>query len=218
MRWVLKIAFVVIVTALAWFNVAAAIIAICATLLAALHDKASSIIELSFGPLKAKLERELSDAEKLVSKLKRLAAIQARQAIAASARTGRFASGNDWIFVATKRTEAALREIGVSEDELKEARSDLVALTLSDLGRMVTGGSHVPTHLSKEAQEELRRLNETKRISEPAEVEAWLRKWDLLVPVRQSLIEDMRWIAEHQDIRDSAQYMRAHTPIDWEAN
>jgi hypothetical protein len=213
--FIAKAVFVIAVTSLAWFNVAAAIVAICAVLLTVLHGKASSIIELSFGPLKAKIERELSDAEKLVGQLKRVAAIQARQAIAASARTGRFASEDDWIFVATKRTEAALRELGVSEEELQEARSDLVQLTLYDLGSSATGGAYIPSALGSDAVREWREAKRVKAFSDPNAVEAWLSKWGVLNPARQERIADMRWILEHHDIRDADQYMRAHRPVEW---
>lgn len=65
-RWVLKVGFVAAVTALAFFSIPVAVVALVATILVALNEKASGIVELSFGPLKTKLERDLSEAEKLL--------------------------------------------------------------------------------------------------------------------------------------------------------
>src|SRR3546814_12663545 len=101
MKQALSIAFVIAVTALAWFHLPVAVIAMCASILAALYGKASTLVEVSFGPLQAKLERDVSEAEKLVAKLRELAALQAKAAIGAAVRTGRWRSkerrvGKEW--------------------------------------------------------------------------------------------------------------------------
>jgi hypothetical protein len=211
----LKAVFVGAVTALAWFSVPVAIVAICASVLAALHDKASSIIELSFGPLKAKLERELTDAEQLLDRLKSFAAVQARAAIAASAHTGRFSAANDWIFASAKRLEEALKAIGASSDQIRESRSDLIQLTLLDAGHAATGGNIVPMHLAKEAQVEWKTARDQKLFSDPEYTEGWLRKQGQFTSERQKILDDMRWIIANGDIQNSEQYLRVRTPVEW---
>jgi hypothetical protein len=193
-----------------------AIFAVGTIVLAAIYDKASSLVEISFGPLKAKLERNVSDAEHLLEKLKRQAVIQAKLGITAAANTGRFASRTDWIFVETKRIEQSLRDMGASEQELEEARSELVRLTLSDLGHSATGGSTVPHFLAIEGHQEWSLARRERKFADPDYVLSWLTKWDLLTSERQGLINDMRWVIEHRDVKDSAQYMRAHNPIEWQ--
>lgn len=215
--WLAKAGFVVGVTVLSWFSVPAATVAICAIILVALHAKAGTLIELSFGPLRAKLERELSEAEKLVNKLRSFAALQAKTVIAASSRTGRWPDEtDDWQFANLRAVEAALRDMGASEDELREARSDLVRLTILDLGNAALGNSRVPMKLGNEAVEEWQAIKREGRHASPDVIEAYLTKWNALTVDRQGRIEDMRWIIEHGDIRDREQYLRAHTEIVWD--
>lgn len=213
--FLLKLLFVVAITTLVWFSWTTAIIAICATVLASLHNKASSLIEISFGPLKAKLEREISDAEKLVEKLKTVAAIQAKAAITASVYTGRFASGDDWIFRSAKRIEQALRELDISEEILKDTLSDLVRITLLDAGNAATGGGYGPMHLPEAARNEWAMSRKAKTFADPDKLEAWLTEWDQVTPERKARIDDMRWMLAKGDIKDSEQYMRAHEPVPW---
>lgn len=218
MNWkiIAKIAFVVGVTGLAWVSVPLAIIAICAAVLVALHDKASSLVEFSFGPLKAKLERNVSDSEELLSGLKNLALAQSRALVSASAHTGRFATDDAWIFHAAKDLEASLRAIGMSESELADSRSALVKLTMRDLGAAATNGSSLPSRLGDEAVSEWRAFRRTDQLSDPDFVQTWLEKHRAYGPKQKVVIEAMRWIAEHQDIRDADQYLLAKGQYDLE--
>jgi hypothetical protein len=214
-KWMLRLAFIVAVTTLAWFNLAASIMAVCAVVLVALVGKLESLVEFSFGPLKAKIERNLSESEKLLQQLKSFAAIQARAANDASVNTGRFSSGSDWIYQSIKRVETGLRELNVSEEEIVSARSDFVRLTIGDAGRAATGGGYVPLKLGQAAVDDWHALHREER-GNPDAVEGFLVKWNALTPERIERIRDMRWMIEHKDVRDSEQYMRAHTEVLWE--
>ena len=214
-KTLLKIAFVTIITLLAWFKLQAAILAVCAAIIVALYDKLGSLIELSFGPLRAKLEKNLSDSEKVVEKLRLYAAVQAKDAISASVHTGRFASGTDWIFVNAKRVESGLRELGLGEDEIAESRKELVSLTLRDLGSAAIGQGRLPMHLEEQARIDWHELNRSDALSNPDAIAFYLEKWGELSTARAQLIDDMRWIQEHGDIKDREQYMRAHRAIEW---
>ncbi len=208
MKRIAKIsAFVIGTTALAYFNLPVAIFALCATILALLYEKADSLIEVSFGPLKAKLERNVSEAEKLISGLRSLALAQSRAIVAAASHTGRFATKDAWIFYALKDIERGLNAIGASDKELSEMRSSLVELTLRDLGATATNGSIVPTLLNDTAVNEWKEFRSTKQLSNPDFVETWLAKHNVLGADQRAIIEAMRWISEHKDIRDEAQYM-----------
>ena len=214
-KLLVKIGFVAIITVLAWFKPQAAILAICAAILVALYDKLGSLIELSFGPLRAKLEKNLSESERVVEKLRLYAAVQAKAAISASVHTGRFASGTDWIFLNAKRVENGLRELGLEESEIAEARKELVTLTLRDLGSAAIGQGRLPMHLDEQARVEWHELNRSDSLSNPDAIASYLERWSELSPDRAQVIEDMRWIQEHGDIRDREQYMRAHRAIEW---
>ena len=212
-RIILMIGFVVAATMLSWFSVSAALVAVSTTMLCVLYGKLDLIIEVSFGPLKAKLERNISESDRLLQALKKFASVQAKATASAAAHTGRFATGNDWIFLATKELEAALREIGATEDDLSHVRSDLVRLTLRDLGAAATGGSMIPSKLGKIAVEEWRQLRGDGEANDPDAIEAWLIKWDALTDDRQLLLEDMRWIIANRNVRDRDQYLRAQEAI-----
>ncbi len=209
-RIALMAGFVGVATVLSWFSVSAALIAVSTTMLCVLYGKLDFIIEVSFGPLKAKLERNISESERLLQALKRFASVQAKATASAAVHTGRFASGDDWIFLATKGLENALKEIGATEDDLVQVRSDLVRLTLRDLGAVAMGGGLIPSKLGKIAVAEWQQLRKDGEANDPDAVEAWLRKWDVLTEDRQQLLEDMRWIVANRDVRDRGQYMRAH--------
>lgn len=209
--WTFRVIFVITVTTLAWFNIAASIMFVSAVILLAISGKLESLVEFSFGPLRAKIERNLSESEELLQNLKQLAVVQARAANSASVNTGRFASGDDWIFQSVKRVEAALIEIGIDEVALSEARSDFVRLTIRDAGNAALGLGRVPTKLGDEASSEWREVDR----SSPDEVEAFLQKWSVLTEEREERLSDMRWMIENQDVRDSDQYMRAHTAVEW---
>lgn len=51
MKTALRIGFVIAATALAWFSIPVATVAIAASILVALQAKAGTLIEISFGPL-----------------------------------------------------------------------------------------------------------------------------------------------------------------------
>lgn len=210
----LQVGFVIAITTLAWFNLSASIMAVCAVVLAAFYSRLDTLVEFSFGPLKAKIERNLTESEILISRLKKFTAIQARAANSASVHTGRFASEDDWIFQSVKRVEAGLRELEIPEDEISEARSEFVRLTIRDAASAATGGSYVPG-LGGDSEREWRELQDAKVI-DPDAISAFLIRWNQLTPERVQRIEDIRWMMANNDVRDVEQYMRAHTSVPWE--
>ena len=211
-----KTAFVVIVTALAWANVTVAVIAICATVLAALHGKANEVIEFSFGPLKAKLREEISEAEKLVRKLREFAALQAKVIIAAGVRTGRFGDEGDWLYRHVTAMESSLRDMGVSDEQMADARHEMLRYVISDLGSQAMGHGMVPTKAGKDAVADWQSVMGKGLAKSPDEIQAFLLKWNLMNPERAQRIEDMRWIAQNGRIRDHDQYRRSQIAVGWE--
>lgn len=215
MKMFLKILFVAAVTVLAWFSWPTALVAISATLLAALYDKASALIEISFGPLTAKLEREVSAAERLVDQLRDFAAIQAKSVIAAGIRTGRWAGSDGWIYSHFRNLERSLREMGVSEESIGEARSELVKYAVWDAALCALGGSQVAKKDGRLLDKEWHAAVGTFPDADPDRIEAFLIKHDLMNEERQARVDDMRWMTEHNDIRDEDQFMRTQQPVEW---
>lgn len=215
LKWTARVAFVFAITALSWFSLPTAVIAISATILVALQARASTLIEVSFGPLRAKLEREVTEAEKLVEKLREFAGLQAKAVISASTRVGRWGGAGEWAYDSVREMEQALRELGVSEDSLREARRDFVKFVVSDAGFSALGTNEMPRGLAPEGQTEWRAIRDKGLEKSPDEIEAFLRKWRALTPERERLIDDMRWMLEHHDIRDRDQFIRAQTPVEW---
>ena len=216
MKTTFKITFVVAVTILAWFNISASVAAIVASIMVALHGKAETLIEISFGPLKAKLQREVTQAETLVKQLREFAALQAKAVMAAGVRTGRWASDSDWLFHAYKEMESALRMMHVSEDTLTGVRKEFVTYTVNDAGAAALAGGQIPskdgTMLEKEWREAMGKFPDRS----PDRIEAFLTNHGFMNSARAELIADMRWMAEHGDVRDADQYRRSQQSVPWE--
>lgn len=215
MKNFLRIAFVALFTAISYFSLPAAIVGIAAAILVALQDKASTLIEVSFGPLKAKLQKDVTEAERLVAELRKLGVIQARSVIQAGVRTGRFSQVSDWLYVMTKQIESALTALGVAKEEISDARTELVRYTVFDAAHAALGRGRVPSSLGQGAIDEWKKLMDKGFDITPDDVEAYLTKWGALSTERSLLVADMRWMIENNDIRDREQYLRAQNSVEW---
>jgi len=112
-----------------------------------------------------------------------------------------------------KRVEAGLRELEISEVEIVEARSEFVRLTIRDAAIAATGGVYAPG-LGGDSESEWCELRNAKVI-DPDAISAFLLRWNQLTPERIQRIEDIRWMMANNDVRDSEQYMKAHTSVPW---
>ena len=209
-----QLSFIAGCTLLAWFSISAAIIAICATILVVLAGKLESIVELSFGPLRAKLERNLSKSEQLLDNLKRFAAIQGKAAIAANVYNGRFGSDDDRVLQSVRSVEQGLRELGFDENEIAGVRSDFVRLTIRDAAGSALGSPNIPSKETNDTIAEWKSLHHSSD-PDPDVVEEFLCRHGQNEPERLRLIEDMRWMRDHKDVRDTEQYLRARKSIKW---
>ena len=221
MKKILKIAgstaFIVGIPALAWFSLAVSIMAVCAIVLVVLVGKLESLVEFSFGPLKAKIERNLSKSEQLLDDLKRFATIQAKAAINANVYNGRWgAEEDDRVFHSVRSVEQGLRGLGFDDAEIREARREFVRLTIFDAAHAVLGGSTIPKPLSGGDIEEWKNLRRELEVDVDA-IEGFLRRFGQNDPAQNLLIEDMRWMTDHGDVKDVDQYLRAHRTIEWSA-
>lgn len=216
MKAVLRGGFVVATTALAWFSIPAAVVAIVASILVALQAKAGTLIEISFGPLKAKLEREVTEAESLVKQLREFAALQAQAIVAAGVRAGRWSSESDWLYLHVKELETSLREMGVNEEILKASRREFVTYAIHDAAHMAMGNGHIPKKNGEFIEREWREALGEFPSTDPDRVEAFLVRHGLMNPDRMTRIEDMRWMIEHGNVRDAEQYIRTQKPVNWE--
>lgn len=213
--FIVRLAFIFIVTALAWYSASLSIAFVAACILVAIQSKAGALIEISFGPLKAKLERDVSEAEKLVNSLKKLSLVQAKVALTATIRNGRFASHDDWDFRVLREVETSLRETGATDDDLKAAREEFLKFLVIDLVNCATGGSYIPSAHGPEVVAEYQAHNKTGAFRDPEFLAEWLEYRGLLTAERQMIIDDVRWILNHRDVRDREQYMRSKVPIAW---
>lgn len=213
---VLSIGFVVAAVALAFFSVAAATSFVCATILVVLYPRIETVIEFSFGPLKARLERNLSASEVLLDQLRELSVIQARLGMSTAARSGRFHDPDDWIFQRMKELDAHLGKMGVVPEVRKEIRGDSITSILYDFRNTILGGNFWQfTELGLEAQKEWRELRSSP-IIDVAAIERWLVRWEIMTEDRRVRLEDMKWIIEHHDIRDRDQFLRSQHDVDEE--
>lgn len=207
-------AFVIAVTVLAWFNLAASIMAVCAVVLVALAGKIGSLVEFSFGPLKAKLEKTLTESEILLQSLREFSLIQASEAVAARAQMNRWAAEDDSDYQSVVRVIEGLSRAGFSDTDLERVKWPFVEMTIKDAGLAAIGLGTVPGHLGQDATLEWQEV--AKNRHDPDRIEAYLRKWNSLSPDRIARIEDMRWMIEHRDIRDSNMYIRTKIGVGWD--
>lgn len=215
MKTTLKVGFVLAVTGLAWFNVTAAIIAICATVLTALQGKAGEVIEFSFGPLRAKLKQEISEAERLIEHLRAASISQAKAIVASGLRTGRFSEQTDWQYQSLRAIESNLRQMGIGDDELRDLRKEFVAYTIADAGGMVMGQGHIPSKNGQFLEAEWREALGKYPDRDPTKIETFLNKHDLMNAERKQRLDDMRWMAQHGDVQDAAMYLRSQIAVPW---
>lgn len=212
----LKLIFIAVITMLAWFNLSAAIMAVAATILVVLWDKAKDIVEISFGVLKAKINRDLSEAEKLVGQLRDFSALQTKALFSAAIRTGRWAGeGDAWLFHHVKALEASLVEMGAKPDTIFAARQEFVRFTASDAGAMALGSGRVPTVKGKMLEKEWRAAIGKHGERDPDVLEAFLMEHDLMTEERQIRIDDMRWMLAEGDVRDEEMYLRSQKRVPW---
>jgi len=205
--WFARVAFILCVSAIGYVSVTVAILIIVTVLLTFLQSKADSLIELSFGPLKAKLEKTVSESEKLITGLRKLSLAQSKALVSAAAHTGRFATDDAWIFHAAKDIEAGLKAIGATEIELAQSRSDLVRLTLRDLGACATNGGQVPIQLGEQAVSEWQKFRGTPDLLNPQFIETWLQKYNALGQEQRVVLEAMRYLINFGDIRNEEQFL-----------
>ena len=207
-RLILKIAFVGGVTALAVFSPPAALLAIAAAVLAALHGKADSIVELTLAPLRARLDRAVTESEQLVARLRAMVIVHARIGFISASGAGKGPNSDGWQFDLMRELETSLRNLDIPEADIASARADVVKIALVDLEHAAAGGNHVPLDLPKDAQWVWASARHDGRFQDPDLLEQWLTQWGMLTDDRRKLIEDMRWIKTHGDFRDRDQFLR----------
>ena len=111
--------------------------------------------------------------------------------------------------------EAALRDLGVAESTLVDARAEFIRFTVSDLGNSAIGSPNIPMKLGEDAVREWKEIHGKRLDKSPDEIEEFLRRWGVLTPKRMMRVDDMRWLISHGDIRDREQYLRAHETVEW---
>lgn len=201
----LGLGFVAVAVLLAFFSVAAATVFVCATILVVIYPRIDTVIEFSFGPLTAKLERTITKSELILDSLQKLSVVQAKLGLNSAIRVGRLHHGAEWIFPLMKGIDALLSEIGVDTTIRSEVRKDIVDYTIHDLALAALGGnswSHRGVH--PDAIKEWSALRAKPGFLTAEDVDAFLTKWNLMTPERQIMIDDMRAIRESGDIRDVA--------------
>lgn len=177
-RFLLSLLFVGAATGLALISVPAATVGVCAVILAVLYPKLESVIEFSFGPLKAKLERSISESEQLLQDVRSLAVTTARVAASTAARSGRKSPPTDWAFRATKELEGHLLKLGASDHDLFACRQDIVRFGIRDLGVHATWVSTYTTNTVFHAEREM--MISEGEVADPGAVESFLRRYEAL--------------------------------------
>lgn len=165
----------------------------------------SDIIELSIGPLKTKLVRQVEEAEQALEAVRALAAKTAETALSLVKMSGRFdgftAQQEDEIFNSFR---SLMDELGIEEAIRDEAEAFWHCTVEFDYGHFALGGNTIPEGASPEVSAEwsgLRGGGITQR-PEPTVIEEFLRRTGYMNETSQEFLEDLKfYIANRQHRR-----------------
>jgi hypothetical protein len=211
---VIKIFFIIIATSLSFYNLASSAIFICSAILVALAGKVGSLVEFSFGPLKAKLEKNVSESIEILESIKKISLVQAKAILDSAARSGRSSSSDASTFHTLKALDDQLEKLRISKEERTDARAEVVRSAIIDAAHVALGAEYAPSHLPPEARAEWNVLRDYSSI-DPDKIESFLQKWGCLDDKRAELIEDIRAMQLTRDIVDEAQFLRTKSRIHW---
>ena len=207
--------FVGIASSLAAFgDVSAAVVFMCAGILAALYPRMGALVEISLGPLTAKLERNVQESERLLGQLRSTAIRQARFSLETAVRTRGSPSRDDFLYNALKETERSLRALPAEKGEIEEATEPAISAILADFAGSITGGDaryvEVPGE-ARRAREEIWRNR--KAGGDPDAIESWVKRWLHFSPKHHQSLEEMRWIRDNRTVRDVEQFRLSYATI-----
>jgi hypothetical protein len=132
---------------------AAAVFAFLGAVLLLVLPKIDTVVEIAFGPLRAKLERKVEETEATLRELRSLALVLADPVMSSAVRLGRWntALSREERLRLYERTKAALRRLRASDLEIADASREHHRFVLFDLSQPIA--SAIDAVLEKKSKE-----------------------------------------------------------------
>ena len=170
------------------------------TMLATRFDEIS---EISVGPLTAKLKAKIQEADAILAKLRSLSLVNGRILISLLVKSGRWQpftdDEKDEMIAAIGKL---LRDQGVAENEILAAEDVIHKVVRLDYSHFVLSNK-IPNGLSQEFIAEWTELlhKDFDNTPSPEEIESFLKKANILTPLRQEILEDYKYYVIHKKHR-----------------
>jgi len=208
------IAFVVITTVLAWLGGATVVGAmLCAAVLVVLYGRVDDVVEFSLGPLKARLEKNVAESERLLNGLRSMALAQIRRRLdeAASVADRDFYLGNDDLYIIQDQALDDLRNLGIVGNDANNIIRPYVLTIAKQLGNRALGVPSSVTFLLGETAESERQeiMLQNNSNPNPETIHKWLEKYGVCSERVHQLVADMAELIEAGRIQTSDQVRRS---------
>lgn len=176
-----------------------------------------AIEEITFGPLKAKLQRRIDEAEALLVKIRESAVLAAEANISSLVRMGRW-SGYDVMAVDAIRQKFVdlLGELGVDARKIHEVQNDWLRYNKFDYVMMITGGSTTPRNATPTEAEDWKRLRDIDNLPTPDALRRYLVGHGALTPSLDDLLNDYSEFVrtgKHPRLEVFASSMQSREPL-----
>jgi len=159
--------------------------------LAFLFTRFEAVEEIAIGPLRAKLQRRIDEAEVILSKLRDVAATMSEIALSTMVRS-RYISGFSFEESDKIRTQiiGLLDDLGVDAERMRQVQFELTKDLSRDYVHAILGGHEVPAGASTEQIEEWKAMRRVWPLPTVEELKGFLSRVGALDDERRLLIED----------------------------
>lgn len=173
-------------------------------LIVLLATRFDAIEELSFGPLRARLSREVEEATETLKRVRELAHLTAASTLSLVKMSGRMGGYTDAEEDEIKRSMIALlKQLNLTDAEVEEALSRWHQVVEYDYVHFLLGGNIVPDGFTDQERREWSQLRDggIQNNPSPDVVEDYLARTSTLDEERKGLVEDYRHYVTHREHR-----------------
>lgn len=180
-----------------WMTLISAIIVMLGT-------RFDAIEEISLGPLRAKLRKQVEEAEQVITAIRALATQVASTTLSLVKRSGRLGGYDDEEEEAIRiEVHDLLKQLGVGESEVNDTLNEWHRFTELDYSLFTLGGTQVPKDLPQEHQPRWKELRSggVKKIPLPEELKEFFEQAGMLTSEREELIKDYEFYLKNRKHR-----------------
>lgn len=172
-------------------------------------SKFDLIEEITVGPLTAKLQRRINEAEEVLKKLQNVAAAISEISLSTMIRTGRAGGfGFEESEKFRMRIVSLLREIGVGNDDVAATQRELTGYLKREYVYAIVGRSVPPIGISEEKIRAWNEIRDSHQIPTVGKVRSFLRSINALDEEAIELLDDYTYFEKHGDHRRPEVFFR----------